>query len=168
MRADGTGVRNLTNHPANDWGPDWSSDGEWIVFNSDRDGGSLRGYLVRPDGSDLTRLPIDGWVEYATFSPDGSRIAFMSHVGSNYDIFVADVATGATTRLTDADGSDGWPSWSPDGATIAFATNATTACGRPTTRTAGTTTSPASTTTSGSWTPTAETNAVSPRSPDSS
>ena len=65
--------------------------------------GAAPGYLVRPDGSDLTRLPIDGWVEYATFSPDGSRIAFMSHVGSDYDIFVADVATGATTRLTDAD-----------------------------------------------------------------
>ena len=79
--ADGTGARNLTNDPANDWGPDWSRDGEWIVFNSDRDGGALGGYLVRPDGSDLTRLPIDGWVEYATFSPDGTRIAFMSHVG---------------------------------------------------------------------------------------
>jgi Tol biopolymer transport system component len=122
VRADGTGVRNLTNDPANDWGPDWSGDGEWIVFNSDRDGGALGGYLVRPDGSDLTRLPIDGWVEYATFSPDGSRIAFMRHVGSNYDIFVADVATGETIQLTDASGSDGWPSWSPDGTTIAFST----------------------------------------------
>ena len=121
-RADGTGAHNLTSDPANDWGPDWSSDGEWIVFNSDRDGGAPGGYVVRPDGSDLTRVPIDGWVEYATFSPDDSRLAFMSHVGSNYDIFVADVATGETTRLTDANGSDGWPSWSPDGTTIAFAT----------------------------------------------
>ena len=96
VRADGTGVENLTDDPANDWGPDWSSDGQWIVFNSDRGGG--------------------------TFSPDGSRIAFMSHVGSDYDIFVADLATGETSRLTDAGGSDGWPSWSPDGTTIAFAT----------------------------------------------
>ena len=121
VRADGTGARNLTNDPANDWGPDWSSDGEWIVFNSDREGGALGGYVVRPDGSDLRRLPIDGWVEYATFSPDGTRIAFMSHVGSDYDIFVADLASGETTRLTDASGSDGWPAWSPDGTTIAFA-----------------------------------------------
>jgi Tol biopolymer transport system component len=121
VRADGTGARNLTNDPANDWGPDWSSDGEWIVFNSDREGGALGGYVVRPDGSDLRRLPIDGWVEYATFSPDGTRIAFMSHVGSDYDIFVADVTTGEMNQLTDASGSDGWPVWSPDGTTIAFA-----------------------------------------------
>jgi Tol biopolymer transport system component len=122
VRADGTGARNLTDDPANDWGPDWSSDGEWIVYNSDRDGGGIRGYLVRPDGSDLTRLPIEAWVEYATLSPDGTRIAFMSHVGSDYDILVADVATGETTRLTDSGGSDGWPAWSPDGTTVAFAT----------------------------------------------
>ena len=44
----------------------------------------------------------------------------MSHAGNNYDIFVADVATGETTQLTNASGSDGWPSWSPDGTTIAF------------------------------------------------
>jgi Tol biopolymer transport system component len=119
-RADGTGARNLTDHPANDWGPDWSADGEWIAFNSDRDGGSLAVYLVRPDGRDLTRLPVDVWAEYPAFSPDGTQIAFMGHEAGDYDIYVADVATGETTQLTDAPGSDGWPTWSPDGTTIAF------------------------------------------------
>jgi Tol biopolymer transport system component len=55
--------RNLTNHPFNDWGPDWSTDGDWIVFNSDREG-TLGGYLIRPDGTGLRRIEIDGWVEY--------------------------------------------------------------------------------------------------------
>ena len=82
----------------------------------------MGGFLVSPDGSDLRRIDADVWIEYPAFSPDGKRIAFMGHEAGDYDIYVADLATGATTRLTDAPGSDGWPSWSPDGSTIAFAT----------------------------------------------
>ena len=119
VRTGGSDRRNITNDPSNDWGPAWSPDGSTIAFNSDRDGG-LRGYLVDPDGSNLRALDIEGWVEYPSFSPDGTRIAYMSHVGSDYDIFVADLATGATQQLTDSPGSDGWPVWSPDGASIAF------------------------------------------------
>jgi TolB protein len=120
-RADGSGVRNLSRDPANDWGPDWSPDGKTIVFNSDRDGGALSGYLVSPDGSGLRRIEADVWIEYPSFSPDGTSIAFMGHDGADYDIYVADLGTGAARRLTDAPGSDGWPAWSPDGSTIAFA-----------------------------------------------
>jgi TolB protein len=119
-RADGSERRNITNDPANDWGPDWSPDGRSIVFNSDRVGGSLRGYLVDPDGSNLRALDVDAWVEYASFAPDGERIAFMGHQGSDYEIFVADLTTGAVEQLTDSPGSDGWPAWSADGSTIAF------------------------------------------------
>jgi Tol biopolymer transport system component len=119
-RADGSGVRNVTRHPANDWGPDWSPDGRTIVFNSDRDG-PMGGYLVSPDGSDLRRIDADAWIEYPSFSPDGTKIAFMGHGEGDYDIYVADLGTGDTTRLTRSPGSDGWPVWSPDGSTIAFA-----------------------------------------------
>ena len=118
--ADGSNARNLTDDPANDWGPDWSPDGQWVVFNSDRDGGVLAAFVVRPDGSGLRKLPIDGWVEYPSFSPDGTRIAYMGHAEADYDIFVAEIATGRSVRLTTAPGSDGWPVWSPDGSLIAF------------------------------------------------
>jgi TolB protein len=119
-RADGSERRNLTTDPSNDWGPDWSPDGRTIAFNSHRDGGSIRGYLVDPDGSNLRALDIDAWVEYPSFSPDGSSIAYMGHEAGDYEIFVADIVTGETRQLTDSPGNDGWPVWSPDGSSIAF------------------------------------------------
>jgi Tol biopolymer transport system component len=120
-RADGSGARNLTRNPANDWGPDWSPDGRTILFNSDREAGIPGGYLLSPVGSNLRRIGADAWIEYPAFSPDGARIAFMGHADGDYEIYVADLATGKATQLTDAPGSDGWPVWSPDGSTIAFA-----------------------------------------------
>jgi Tol biopolymer transport system component len=99
---DGAKRRNLTNDPANDWGPDWSPDGKTIAFNSDRGGGLMGGYLVHPDGTGLR------------------RIAFMGALGNNYELFTIDLETGNVRRLTDSPGHDGWPAWSPDGRTIAF------------------------------------------------
>jgi TolB protein len=121
-RVDGSGRRNLTNDPANDWGPTWSPDGSTIAFNSDRDA-VLAGYLINADGSNLRPIGVLGWFEYPSFSPDGTKLAFMSHHGADYDIFVADVATGVLRQLTDVPGGDGWPSWSPDGSTIAFSSH---------------------------------------------
>ncbi len=64
--------------------------------------------------------------EYPAWSPDGTRIAFMSMepgaAGSNpeYEIYVVRANGTGVRRLTSAAGEDGWPAWSPDGGTIAF------------------------------------------------
>jgi Tol biopolymer transport system component len=61
--------------------------------------------------------------EYPSWSPDGSRIVFMSQEpagNNNYEIYVMSSDGSGVTRLTDSPGSDGWPVWSPDGTKIGF------------------------------------------------
>jgi chitodextrinase len=57
MNADGSEPRRLTNDPARDTSPIWSPDGQWIAFVSDREAGKWFIWVIKPDGTDLQRLP---------------------------------------------------------------------------------------------------------------
>ena len=54
------------------------------------------------------------------FSPDGQRVIMSLQQGGNSNIFVMDLRSKATTRLTDSAAIDTGPSYSPDGARICF------------------------------------------------
>ena len=54
------------------------------------------------------------------WSPDGSRIAFMSNAGGSWDVYTVSVDGGSPQRITDDVGDDGLPVYSPDGSKIAF------------------------------------------------
>ena len=56
MNLDGSNVRNLTNNPSQDLGPDFSPDGDRIVFVSKRDGNFDEIYLMNSNGSDPINL----------------------------------------------------------------------------------------------------------------
>jgi Tol biopolymer transport system component len=81
-------------------------------------------YLVRPDGTDLRRLTsLSGFDGDAIWSPDGSRLAFVSDRGGAFDLYTMTPDGRDQRRLTHHDRSRGfaaYPSWSPDGSEIVF------------------------------------------------
>jgi Tol biopolymer transport system component/serine/threonine protein kinase len=121
MNADGSGLVNLTNHPAEDGDPSWSPDGQRIAFDTDRDG-NWEIYAMNAEGSGATRLtnhPADD--DHPAWSPDGRHIAFKSNRDENWEIYVVNVADLSVTNLTRHPAADRTPAWSPDGQHIAFA-----------------------------------------------
>ena len=59
----------------------------------------------------------------ATYSPDGTRIAFMNNYDGDYEICVMNADGTGVEQLTKNSAVDAYPSWSPDGQKIAFASN---------------------------------------------
>lgn len=93
-----------------------------IVFISSRDG-QPELYITTPNGTELTRLTVNASLSIGStpkLSPDGTKIAFVSDVENNFDIYVLDLNSGEITRITDSPEKDASPSWSPDGKHLVF------------------------------------------------
>jgi Tol biopolymer transport system component len=110
--------------------PDWSPDGTQLVFAApDRPRTSSWDVFVMDSGggpwTNLTRL-LDAEEEQPAWSPDGREIVYVRTTwiqpGDQIDrsLFVLDIATGVTRRLTEPPFRAEWPAWSPDGEQIAF------------------------------------------------
>jgi Tol biopolymer transport system component len=111
MHADGTHVKNLTQHPASDVIPAWSPDGQRIAFSSNRSGDEEI-HVMNVDGSHVTQLTASsGMDRYPAWSPDGRYIAFVSMRDGNAEIYVMDADGSHQTRITYDPGFDFAPTW---------------------------------------------------------
>ena len=93
-----------------------------IVFNDQS--GSLM--LVNPDGSGVVRIARTYASDYtigASFSRDGTQIAYSTNRGGDGDVFVIRPDGSGQRQITFSPGEDLDPAFSPGGSRIAFETN---------------------------------------------
>ena len=73
-------------------------------------------------GRQLAPLPIaPGKIVQPRLSPDGRKLLFTRVIGGTADIWVHDIASGATTQVTTDPDYDENPSWSPDNRMLVYA-----------------------------------------------
>ena len=116
----------VTSNTGVSWQPTWSPDSLTIAFSTNKDG-NYQIYKVNADGTSQTRLINDlfdctfpSW-KYAV-NPSDERIIYMSDATGSHQIYAMHTDGTSQTALTSS-GVNIWPSVSPDGTKIAFASN---------------------------------------------
>jgi TolB protein len=118
LDASGKLTRNLTKGRGDNVSPSWSPDGRYITFVSSRSG-TPQVHIMNSDGSGQRRLTMAGaYNSTPDFGPDG-KIVFAGLDEGHSDLFTVDLA-GNIERLTQGQGSNLDPVWSPDGRWIAY------------------------------------------------
>jgi len=153
MNADGSDVRRLTNAPGYDGGAFFNDDCSKLVWRASRPKGAaleefkslLSKHLVRPsklelfvanaDGSDARQLTYLNTASFGPYwIPGSDRIIFSSNYGDpkgrEFELWAINGNGTNLERITSSPGFDGFPMFSPDGKTLAFASNRATAPGQ--------------------------------------
>lgn len=113
LRSDGTAP--FVQLAESGYASGWNSDSSQILVGTP---GGLYAYDVRTDTRDAIA---SGITYHAAWSPDRLRIAYIAPVpGEDAALFIDDLRTKQTVRVTDATIYAAVPVWSPDGTAVTF------------------------------------------------
>ncbi|MBX3013600.1 MAG: PD40 domain-containing protein [Caldilineaceae bacterium] len=105
--------------------PEYAPDGRQIIYrvNPRKESetnavGEL--WVMTSDGNNAQSMGLIG--RAPAWSPDGTKLAFMSDRTGRWNIYLYDFATRRTTQLTTCDTNCRWPAWSADGQALVFNT----------------------------------------------
>ena len=107
--------------------PSWAPDGHRIAFYSTQ-GGYQDIWVVAADGSDPPRQLTHGAASEddprfsPSWSPDGTQIAYVSNAADWWhdDVWVVDLSTGDSRKVSSSLMASSTPMWSPDGGSLAL------------------------------------------------
>ncbi len=115
--------RQLTQAQGIDTEAAWSPDGRTIAFTSDR-GGAPQVYTMPASGGAARSLGHLGRQTLRpSYAPDGARLAMVVLQGSRFRIGLSDLGASRLRLLSDGPGDES-PSFSPNGATLVYTTQA--------------------------------------------
>jgi TolB protein len=117
-------LRRLTKHWGIDVSPTFSPDGNKMAFVSNRSG-SPQIYVLDLINNQVERLTFEGSYNTSPAWSKLDRIAFAGSLNAQFDIFTISSDGSDLHSVTQGEGNNENPCWSPDGRYIAFSSNRT-------------------------------------------
>ena len=126
VNADGGDLRRITTFRGPDvspvWNPKTNSQIAWVSGRT----GLPQIYIMNSDGSGIQRMTDGGYAVSPSWSPNGEFLAFAwnRHYGpgvlGGQDIYMMNIANLNWVELTHGEGTNDFPSWSPDNRHIVY------------------------------------------------
>ncbi len=117
--ADGEVVQQLTDNAYRNYSPQWSPDGQEIVYFSRKDTDNEDDEIYRNNIETGKEVRLTDWPKHnfcPAWSADGERIVYVTSMeGSRPEIYIMNRDGSDPIRLTENEDGETLPCWSPDG-----------------------------------------------------